>query len=106
MRKLVTVTVTQETPPDKNEAAPIQHFELVWEQPLCKYVCEGDIEDVDGLQGWQNVSLWISVTTVCRTVHFYVPLLRPIKAQDRFDSHKEVAKDGYDAMLPNLPGML
>ena len=28
------------------------------------------------------------------------------KAQDRFESHEEVAKDGYDATLPSLPGML
>ena len=33
-------------------------------------------------------------------------LLHPRKAQDRFESPEEVAKDGYDAMLPSLPGML
>ena len=105
-RPLGTDTVTQGSSPHKTEAPTIQHFELVSEIQLCKYVRESDMEDVDGLQGWQNVSLWIPVTTVCTTVHFYVPPLRPIKAQDRFDSHKEVAKDGYDAMLPSLSGML
>ena len=48
-------------------------FELVWELQLCKNAPEHEIEDVDGPQGWHNVSLWVAVTTVCTTVHFYVP---------------------------------
>ena len=54
--KLGTVTETPGTPPHFNEAATIQHLELAWEIPLCQNAREGDIEGVDGLQGWHNVA--------------------------------------------------